>query len=165
MGPHWAPASVRIELGRKLSVINPVQGGGEDVPSRFKLIAPDEEPLVSVHRIQNEPLVSVWKLKLLVVIAVLQVELGSVEVHAQTRDLVADFEGDGLLWLNANHELVVPQAESDTQTRKKESETITARQVLSPSALAAQERDREREEVVGGSVLTSCPCRERQGWT
>ena len=148
MRPHWAPASVRIELRRKLSVINPVQSGGEDVPSRFKLIAPDEEPLVSVHRIQNEPLVSVRKLKLLVVIAVLQVELGSVEVHAQTRDLVADFEGDGLLWLNANHELVVPQAE-DTD-KKRESETITARQVLSPSALVAQEQGRKREEVVGG---------------
>mmetsp|Transcript_11898 Transcript_11898/g.22286 ORF Transcript_11898/g.22286 Transcript_11898/m.22286 type:complete len:251 (+) Transcript_11898:235-987(+) len=79
----------------------------EYIPCSFKLVAPDEESLVTVDRIENEPLVSIRKLEVTVVILILQVELGVVKIHSQTWNLVADPQSDCFLRLNSNHKLVV----------------------------------------------------------
>ena len=66
MGSHGPPAAVGVEFGGQLPPVDPVEGGGEDVPSGLELIAADEEPLVPVHGVQDQPLVRVGKLELLV---------------------------------------------------------------------------------------------------
>mmetsp|Transcript_32334 Transcript_32334/g.70578 ORF Transcript_32334/g.70578 Transcript_32334/m.70578 type:complete len:376 (-) Transcript_32334:225-1352(-) len=105
VGADGPAGAVGVELGLHALRLEGVQEGREELPRRLQLVHPDEQPLVAVHHVQQQPLVRVRQV-LVVPGLVGEVELGVVEAQAEAGHLVVDFEEDGLVRLNADHQLV-----------------------------------------------------------
>ena len=59
MRPDGTPASVRVELRRHLIVLDRLQQRREQLPRLLELVVADEQPLVSLHHVQDEALVRI----------------------------------------------------------------------------------------------------------
>lgn len=111
-----APASERIQNWVDFALIDCLQDRRKDLPCCIQLIIPHKVGVVSIQRVQNQGLVRLRDHGVIEPARVRQIQVRNDGLHAQTRLLVHHLDIHGLVWLDADHNLVSGQVGEQVAT-------------------------------------------------